>query len=164
VKDVAQDIGKLLFSFTIERDLEWKEFLRIGRAIRYSDSRKIIMISLVAAFAVFFLSAVVSGFFLLLFIVIVVEVALYMEFSVRSIANNVRQRSPISYDFYEDGLIETMLGKTNTVLYGKFKAVKMNAHVFTLVGRETDVVVVPRSLIDRDAEIKLMKLQRILGS
>ena len=159
---MAQDIGKLLFSFTIERDLEWKEFLRIGRAIRYSDSKKIIMISLVAAFAVFFLSAVVSGFFLLLFIVIVVEVALYMEFSVRSIANNVRQRSPISYDFYEDGLIETMLGKT--VLYGKFKAVKMNAHVFTLVGRETDVVVVPRSLIDRDAEIKLMKLQRILGS
>jgi ABC-type multidrug transport system fused ATPase/permease subunit len=163
VKGVAQDIGKLLFSFTIDKDLGRKEFLRMGRAIRYSNSRKIMMVALVSIFAVFFLSAVVSAFFLLLFIIVAVEIALYMEFSIRGIADNLQKKVPICYDFYEDGLIETMEGKSELLLYGRFKAVKMSKHLFTLVGRKTEIVVVPRSLIGEDADRLLMKLQRIIG-
>ena len=159
------DIGKPLFSFTIEETLPNKDFLSIGRAVRYRNSRKIMVFVMLAVFVTFFLSMFITPLFALLLVAIAFQVALFMEYSSRDIANNVKKLTPIQYDFYEDALIETIKGESKTLMYSKFNHVKMNAKVFTLVSKEDkDVIVIPRSLIDRDAEILLMKLQRIIGA
>jgi hypothetical protein len=157
------DMGKLLFSFVIDDGLDWTEFLYMGRAIQYRNSKNMAVIGMAAIILSVVLSFAVSPFFILLLLIIGVEAVVYMEYGARNIARNLRAKLPISYDFYEDGLVETMGGVSSMILYSKFKAVKVNQHVFTLVGRKSDVVVVPRCLIGDDADALLMKLRMIIG-
>ena len=157
------DLGKKLFSFTIDGSMPRKDFLRMGRAVRYSDFHKFTPFVIVGVFASMMLSLMVTPFFLLLALAIAVQVVVYMELSSQSIATILQKKCPMEYEFYEDGLIENIKGKSNTILYSKFKKVKSNQYLFTLAGKGNDVVVVPRSLLDKDAESKLFKLQRILG-
>ncbi len=161
---MADDIGKKLFSFTIDDSLDKKEYVRMGRAIQFRNSKKLIVLFMAALFLTFILSMSITIFFLIVFLAVVIEFVVYMEYASRNIASNIRLKLPISYDFYEDGLIEIEGEKSTLILYGKFSAVKMSNHLFTLVGRQNDIVVVPRCLIGRDSEKLLMKLQAIIGS
>jgi len=158
-----QDIGKLLFSFTIPKDMEWREFRGMGRSVRYMETKKILTIVIISVLAVLVLSLKVSMLFTLLFIAVALEVIVFMEYSARSIGQKLREKAPIHYDFYEDALVEKDSNGSQTIPYSKFKAIKADTYAFTLVGKENDVVIVPRSLIDKDAEALMFKLAKILG-
>ncbi len=158
------DIGKLLFSFTIDESLSDKDFNRMGRAIRFRNSAKYMVYSMAALLIIFVLSMAVSYFFFIVFILVAAEILMYSEYSARSMGKNIKMSTPIHYDFYEDGLIETMDGQSKLLMYSKLGQVKMNNYLFTLVSKEDkEVVVIPKSLIDEDSEKLMIKLQSIIG-
>lgn len=160
---VDKDIGKKLFSVTVGEDLDRKEFVRMGRAVRYSNARMLGMLGMAAVFITFILSMTISKLFFIILLAIILEIIIFMEYSSRSIATNIQMKAPLSYDFYEDGVIEYEEGEQKLILYGKFKGVKIDKNVVTLVGKEADIIVLPRSIIDEDAYGVLVKLQRVLG-
>ncbi len=158
-----QDIGNHLFSFTIPKDLEWSEFRGMGRSVRYMNTKKIMLIFIISVLVVVVLSLKVSMLFTLLFIAVGLEIVVFMEYSARAIGQKLREKAPIKYDFYEDGLVETDSNGPHTILYSKFRSIKVDSYAFTMVGKENDVVIVPRSQIDKDAEALMFKLAKILG-
>lgn len=158
-----QDIGKLLFSFTIHPDMEWSEFRNMGRSVRYATSKKLLLLVMAAVVVVVFLSIFVTAMLLLLLAIVAVNVLLYMEYSARDIGQKIREKTPLKYDFYEDGIIETDAKGAHTIIYIEFSYIKADSHAFVMMGKGTDVVVIPRSLVDKHAEELILKLARILA-
>jgi len=155
------DLGKCLFSFTID-DQSKKEYLAMGHAIQYRNSKKYTIAGLAILLVLFILSMTYSMFVLIVFAIVVIELVVFFEYSSRNIANRLKEKAPFTYDFYEDGLVETVGGKSNTILYPDLTQINGNNKVFTLMTKD-QVVVVPRSLLDRDSDLKLMKLQGMVG-
>ena len=136
----------------------------MGRAIAWRNSRKIAAFSLVAIMAIFLLSMIISAFFLLLTIIVVVEFLMYNEYSARNTAENIGKLLPISYEFYEDGLIEVIRGEPKTILYGKLSFVKIDNKHIILVGKKDEfIILIPRCLVDEKAVQHMIRLQRIIG-
>ena len=135
----------------------------MGRAIRYRNSKFLFMGIIAGLLIVFYLSAIISFIFAIIGLAIVVEILIYMEYSARCMANNIAAILPLEYDFYEDGLIEYGSRGRTEVVYKSLSRVKMSKHLFTLVSRKDDVVIViPRCLIDRDSDVLMQKLQRLV--
>ncbi len=158
-----EDIGNLLFSFTIAKDTEWQDFRRMGRAVRFMNMSRITAMVLISMMIVVLLTMFVSQLFLLLSIAVIFQILVYVEYSSRSIGSAIRDRAPLSYDFYEKAVIETGLNGSNTIEYSQFKGINRNNFAFTMVGKGSDVIVIPRSLIDKDAEDFLIDLSKVLG-
>ncbi len=158
-----EDIGKLLFSFTIEPDMEWKEFRYMGRSVRYATSRNTVLFTIAVVIAIVFMAIFVSAMLLAVLAIVAVNVALYMEYSASDIAHKIRGKTPLKYEFYEDGLIEYDSNGSHTILYTRFRYIKSDSHSFVMMGKETDVVVIPKSHLDQDAQALLYKLSRILA-
>jgi hypothetical protein len=157
------EIGNLLFSYTIDDSLDDSEFKRMGRAIRYMNSKRFIPVALLFVAVTVISSLFVSALILVIAIIIVIELVVYMEYSARGMAKKMRSMVPIRYDFYENGLTETTSEGSQTIMYSQFKTVNYDNHNFTLVGKGSDVVVIPRSLIDKDAEKHLFDLGKVMG-
>ena len=162
MEEVA-DIGKLLFSFTVEKDMEWREFRYMGRAVRYMNTKKIMAVILAGILVTILLTLMVSALFLLVFFAVGLQFLVFMEYSARDIGHKIRDKAPLHYDFYEDALVEEDSSGSHTIMYSKFASIKADGHTFTMVGKGTDVVVVPRCLIDKDAEKLLFTLGKRLG-
>ncbi len=114
--------------------------------------------------AIFLLSMIISTFFLLLTIIVVVEFLMYNEYSARNTAENIGKLLPISYEFYEDGLIEVIRGEPKTILYGKLSFVKIDNKHIILVGKKDEfIILIPRCLVDEKAVQHMIRLQRIIG-
>jgi hypothetical protein len=115
---------------------------------------------------IFLLSMIISAVILLLSIVLIVQIVIYVEYSSRNMAENIRKLLPIDYEFYEDGLIETINGESKEILYGKLSFVKIeNKHIILSGKKGTGIVIViPRCLVDDNAVDQMRKLQRIIGS
>ena len=158
-----RDIGKRLFSVTVGADLDRKEFVRMGRAVRYSNARTLGAAGMAAVFVTFVLSVAVSAIFLIILLAVILEFVIYMEYSSRSIADNIRAKAPLRYDFYEDGVIEHEGDGQKLIPYSRFRGVRIDRNVVTLVGRGTDIIVLPRIIIDDGAYAVLVKLQHVLG-
>ena len=156
------DLGKLLFSFTLDLNLTNQDFSHMAWAILFRNSRKWAVIGMGAIFLLLILSLAVSTVFLLFAAIAVIQIMIYMLLSSRNIAQNLKKKMPLSYDFYEDGLTETSGETMTSIPYSNFYAVKMNRYLFTLAGKK-DIVLVPRSLIDDKADLLLQKLRSIIG-
>ncbi len=160
-----EDLGKLLFSFDIDNKLSNKEYIQIGRSVCYRHAKRDVALAMMAAFIVFFVTLA----FLLLAITFAVIVGsiivIYMELSSKTLAAKIKRKQPFHYDFYEEGLVETVGERSVTILYNRFKQVKITKNVILMLGKKNEhvTVAVPRSLIDEDAEQKLFKLQKLLG-
>jgi len=136
----------------------------MGRAISFRNSRKIAAISIVAFMVILLLSMIVSTFFLLLTVIVIVEALMYIEYSSRNTADNIKKLLPIGYEFYEDGLTETMKGETKTILYKDLSFVKIDNKIIALVGKKDSfIILIPRCLVDETAIQYMTKLQRIVG-
>lgn len=157
------DIGRKHFSFTLDDSLSREEMKKIGRAIQYRNQKKMIATFLVISILIVLVTLYVSRVAILLYIVLLVQVAVYLEFGSRSIVDNLKKKFPISYDFYEDGLIEHMEGKDTLLMYDQFSGINMNQYVFTMVGKKNEVVVIPRNRLDEESTELVMKLGRILA-
>lgn len=158
------ELGKKLFSFTITDDLDHAEYIRMGRATRYRNARKNLALVLPVAFMSFVLSLAITPLIGMIALIAGIQFLVYLEYSARTMANNIKEKLPIDYDFHENGLIETTGGQSEEISYGRFARVKMDKHLFTFVGKKDDkIVLVPRSLLKEDDEIQLMKLQRTIG-
>jgi len=155
------DLGKCLFTFTIDNQSK-KEYLAMGRAIQYRNSKKWTIGGLIALLVLFILGMTYSVFVFIVFAIVAIELVVFMEYSARNIAGRLKDKAPFTYEFYEDGLIEKVDGKSNTILYPDLIQMNGNKTVFTLMTKD-QVVVVPRSLLDRDSDLKLMKLQGMVG-
>ena len=160
-----EELGKLLFSFDIDNNLSVKEYIQIGRAVCFRHAKRDVALAMMAAFIVFFVTLA----FLLLAITFAVIVGsiivIYMELTSKTLAAKIKSKQPFHYDFYEEGLVETVGGRSVEILYNRFKQVKITKNVILLLGKKNEhvTVAVPRSLIDEDAEQKLFKLQKLLG-
>ena len=160
-----EGLGKLLFSFDIDGKLPIKEYINIGRTICYRHAKRDVALAMMAAFIVFFVTLA----FLLLAITFAVIVGsiivIYMELSSKTLAAKIKRKQPFHYDFYEEGLVESVDGKTVTILYGRFKELKITKNDLALFGKKNEhvTVVIPRCLIDEEAEQHMFKLQRLLG-
>ena len=157
------DIGKKRFSFTLDDSLTKEELKRMGRSIQYRNQKKLIVTVIITAFIILLLTLYVSQIAIMLYFIVVMEILLYMEFGTRSIVENLRKKFPIEYDFYEDGLIEHVDGKDNLLMYEQFKAIQMTSLVYTMVGKKSEVVVIPRSRLDEESDKLILKLGRILA-
>ncbi len=157
------DIGKKLFSFEINDSMDDQDFRRMGKAIQYRNMKKNTVVVMGAVFLTLILSLSISAFFLLLFIIIALEVVVFSEYSSRNIAARIKGKLPIEYEFYEDALIEYMGGNSNTIMYSQFSGIREDQYQFTMVGKEREVVVVPKSLLDEKSKVLMSKLRRIIG-
>ncbi len=157
------DIGKKLFSFEINDSMDDQDFRRMGKAIQYRNMKKNTVVVMGAVFLTLILSLSISVFFLLLFIIIALEVVVFSEYSSRNIAAKIKGKLPIEYEFYEDALIEYMGGNSNTIMYSQFSGIREDQYQFTMVGKEREVVVVPKSLLDEKSKVLMSKLRRIIG-
>ena len=157
------DIGKKLFSFEINDSMDDQDFRRMGKAIQYRNMKKNTVVVMGAVFLTLILSLSVSAFFLLLFIIIALEIIVFSEYSSRNIAAKIKDKLPIEYEFYEDALIEYMGGNSTTIMYSQFSGIREDQHQFTMVGKEREVVVVPKSLLDENSKVLMSKLRRIIG-
>ncbi|AMK14247.1 hypothetical protein AUP07_1206 [methanogenic archaeon mixed culture ISO4-G1] len=157
------DIGKKLFSFEINDSMDDQDFRRMGKAIQYRNMKKNTVVVMGAVFLTLILSLSISAFFLLLFIIIALEVVVFSEYSSRNIAAKIKGKLPIEYEFYEDALIEYMGGNSNTIMYSQFSGIREDQYQFTMVGKEREVVVVPKSLLDEKSKVLMSKLRRIIG-
>jgi ABC-type multidrug transport system fused ATPase/permease subunit len=157
------DIGKKLFSFEINDSMDDQDFRRMGKAIQYRNMKKNTVVVMGAVFLTLILSLSISVFFLLLFIIIALEVVVFSEYSSRNIAAKIKGKLPIEYEFYEDALIEYMGGNSNTIMYSQFYGIREDQYQFTMVGKEREVVVVPKSLLDEKSKVLMSKLRRIIG-
>jgi len=158
------DLGKLLFSFTLDNDMSWPELKKLGHAVRYVNTRKISAYLIMIIFVVILLTLMISILVIVLALAFTLQAMVYLEYSSRDIARNIRKKLPIQYDFYEDGLIETDASGSKTILFKEFKFMRMNKDTFTMVGKGSDVVVVPRWLLDKHSDSLMMKLWRVLGN
>jgi len=158
------ELGKKLFSFTITGDLDPAEFVRMGRATRYRNARKKLVLILPLVFLAFVMSLAVSPIIGMIVVIAGIQLLVYLEYSARVMANNIKNKLPIDYEFYENGLVETIGNQSEEISYSRFVQVKMNKHLFVFVGKKDDkIVLVPRSLLQEDDEIQLMKLKRMIG-
>ena len=157
------DIGKHLFSFTLEKDMAWHDLKKLGHAVRYINSKKIMAYIIMILFVVVLMTLMISAIVIVLALAITLQVLLFMEFSSRSIARKIQEKLPIQYDFYEDGLVETDGSGSKTIPFKEFKFMRRNKDTYTMVGNGTDVIVVPRWLLDENSDALMMKLWRVLG-
>lgn len=158
------DIGKKKFSFTLDDSLTRDELKKMGRGIQYRNQAKMVVTIIIVSLIILMLTLYVTQFALLLYVIVLVEVALYLEFGSRNIAENLKKKFPIEYDFYEDGLIEHMEGKDTLYMYSQFRGIQVNSVIFTMVGKKSEVVVIPRSRLDKESDELMIKLGKILAN
>ena len=160
-----EDLGKLLFSFDIDNSLPIKEYVQIGRSICYRHAKRDVAIAMMAAFIIFFVTMAFLVLAITFAVIVGSLVIIYMELSSKSLAAKIKRKQPFHYEFYEEGLVETVSERSVAILYNRFKQVKITKNVIVLFGKKNEhvTVAVPRSLIDEDAEQKLFKLQKLLG-
>lgn len=157
----VDDPGKLLFSFDI-KDRTKQEYNRMGRSVQLRNSKKLFFYAIAGAVVFAGLAIAISYALLIIALAFIVQAAVFIEYSSRNIARKIEAKCPLHYDYYEDGVIETVSGEEKLTWYNEILRIKKSQHLYTIVCKK-DIYVIPRDVLDESSEALMQKLISILA-
>ena len=152
----VDDPGKLLFSFDV-KDRSKIEYNRMGRSIQLRNSKKYLMYSAAGVVVCIGLSIAISTKILVIALAVAIQAAVFIELSSRNIASKIQARAPLHYDYYEDGLTETVNGETKLTWYNEIRHINVSKYLYTVVCKK-DIFVIPRDVLNDESEGLVKKL------
>ncbi|MCQ2078702.1 MAG: hypothetical protein MJZ38_01395 [archaeon] len=158
----ANDPGKLLFSTEI-KDCSRKDYVRMGRSIQFRNSKKLFIYAIAAAIVLVGVSVTISYLILAIGLIVLLQVAVFFEYSSRNIATRIEERTPIHYYFYEDGLCEIINGENKYIAYGSILHIKKSDFLYTIVCPR-DIFVISRGGLDENSETLMTRLCQQLSA